>query len=131
MIQSTWSKLKDHFNTEERCDKPSCIDGVTDRSSKLVYPPDRSQIGRANWKYVHTRAANFPDAPTEEDKRRELTWIQSFVYTYPCRICARDFADICARLPPVVSSKAAYERWWIEAHNQVNRDLAKPIFKKT
>lgn len=129
MFQSTWDALKERFNTEERCDKPSCVEGVHDKSSKLVYPPDRAQIGRANWRYVHQRAANFPLNPTKEEQDRELRWIHSFIYTYPCKICARDFTEICSRIPPVLSSAKAYQRWWIDAHNQVNLDLSKPIFK--
>ena len=129
MLQSSWNLLTERFNTDERCDKPSCVEGVHEGSSKLVYPPDRSQIGRANWKYVHTRAANYTEFPTEAERERELKWIQSFVYTYPCRICARDFTEICHRLPPVVSSRKAYELWWVQAHNEVNKDLSKPIFK--
>jgi FAD-linked sulfhydryl oxidase len=128
-MQAAWDKIRETFNTDERCDKPSCVENVAGHSSKLVYPPDRSQIGRANWKYVHLRAANYPEAPTAQERMAELRWIQSFVYTYPCRICARDFVEICARLPPVVSSREAYERWWVEAHNEVNRDLSKPQFK--
>ena len=129
-MASAWEKLKDRFKFDERCDKPSCVDGVDGASGKLVYPPDRSQIGRANWRYVHTRAANFPENPTEDEQKRELKWIESFVYTYPCRICARDFASICSRIPPVVHSRNAYERWWEVAHNEVNKDLSKPMYKK-
>lgn len=129
MFQSSWDKLKEAFNADERCDHPSCVEGVDTHSSKQLYPPDRSQIGRANWRYVHGRAAMFPDNPTEEEQQKELRWVQSFIYTYPCRICARDFASICSRMPPIVSSRRTYEKWWIHAHNEVNIDLSKPVFK--
>ena len=129
MFQSSWNSLKERFNTDERCDHPSCVEGVHDGSSQLVYPPDRSQIGRANWRYVHTRAANYPESPSKTEQEAELKWIQSFVYTYPCRICARDFTEICQRMPPIVSSRKSYETWWVQAHNEVNKDLSKPIFK--
>ena len=130
MIGTAWDALKEKFKSEERCDKPSCVEGVTGRPSHLVYPPDRSQIGRANWKYVHTRASNYPEAPSEQEQEKELRWIQSFVYTYPCALCARDFAEICSRIPPVVHSRNSYEKWWSQAHNEVNKDLAKPIYKQ-
>jgi FAD-linked sulfhydryl oxidase len=130
MLQDSWNNLKERFRTDERCNRASCAEGVDGKQgSKLVYPPDRSEIGRANWRYVHARASNFPENPTDIERERELEWIHSFVYTYPCRICARDFAEICYRLPPVVSSRKAYETWWINAHNEVNRDLSKPIFR--
>ena len=130
-MATVWEKLKEKFSAEERCDKPSCVDGVSGSSHQLVYPPDRSQIGRANWRYVHTRAENYPDSPSEEEQAREAKWIQSFVYTYPCRICARDFIAICGRIPPLVHSREAYKRWWELAHNEVNRDLSKPFFTRS
>lgn len=128
MMSSAWDSLKELLNSEERCEKPSCTDGYHRPDS--VYPPDRSQIGRANWLYVHTRAASFPDKPPREEQEREIAWIQAFTVTYPCSICARDFAAICARIPPAPISRVVYEKWWREVHNEVNRDLSKPIFKR-
>ena len=119
---SAWQTLKDKFESQERCDRPSCIDGVNGTSNRVVYPPDRSQIGRANWKYVHSRAANFPDTPSVDQQQKELNWIHSFIYTYPCGICARDFTSICMRIPPVLSSRQGYEDWWFTVHNEVNKD---------
>lgn len=127
MINSAWGSLKDLLNTDERCNKPSCTEGIQARSS--VYPPDRSQIGRANWRYVHARAASYPDSPPLEVQMKEADWVKAFTVTYPCKICARDFVSICERTPPVVLSKNIYEKWWIQVHNEVNRDLAKPLFK--
>ena len=129
MISSAWDTLREKFNMEERCDKPSCVDGVSGGSNMLVYPPDRSQIGRANWKYAHLRSESFPENPSDDIKRKELQWIQSFVYTYPCSVCAKDFLDICGRLPPQVDSRSEYRHWWIRAHNEVNRDLSKPQYR--
>ena len=128
-MASRWEQLKSLFaSSEQRCDKPSCVDGLPGRTN-LVYPPDRVQIGRANWRYVHSRASHFPEEPTQFQKDQELRWIESFIYTYPCKICASSFADICSRVPPIVTSRIAYEDWWIFAHDEVNRDLSKPVFK--
>jgi FAD-linked sulfhydryl oxidase len=129
-MSNAWERLKERFKLDERCDKPSCVDGVNGGSGRLIYPPDRSQIGRANWRYVHLRAKQYPENPSQEEQTKEIRWIESFVYTYPCRICARDFTEICRRIPPVVSSRKAYEDWWFVAHNEVNKDLSKPVFKK-
>ena len=130
MLSQAWDTLREKFNTDERCDKPSCVEGVGNQiSGSLVYPPDRSQIGRANWRYVHARATNFPLSPDQATQERERNWIHSFVYTYPCSICARDFVSICNRLPPRLDSREAYRQWWVDAHNQVNRDLSKPMYR--
>lgn len=129
MISAAWDSLREKFNIDERCDKPSCVDGVVGKTNQLVYPPDRSQIGRANWRYVHTRASSYPESPSEQQRMNELHWIHSFVYTYPCSVCARDFVQICNRLPPRVETRDAHAAWWSQAHNAVNRDLSKPQFK--
>lgn len=128
MISSAWESLKDLLKTEERCDKPSCMDEY--HRPNTVYPPDRSQIGRANWSYVHARADSYPESPTKEEQEKEITWIKAFTVTYPCAICARDFASICARIPPAPISRTVYDQWWREVHNEVNRDLSKPRFKR-
>ncbi len=128
MTVSAWETLKEKFRSEERCSRASCSDVNQGTSSKVVYPPDRAQIGRANWRYVHMRAAGYPEQPSDVDQRRELEWIQSFIYTYPCGICARDFTSICTRIPPKLDSRLNYEAWWVAVHNEVNRDLSKPLF---
>jgi FAD-linked sulfhydryl oxidase len=123
-MQDLFAGLKDKFSKEERCSEPSCTEGKT-TASKLVYPPDRSEMGRAAWKYIHTRAEHYDPA----NQAQEMAWLEAFVALYPCKLCARDFAAICHRLPPRLENRNIYMQWWIDAHNEVNRDLSKPIFK--
>ena len=106
--------------------EPSCTEEgkIFAAGKKIVYPPDRAEIGRAAWKYVHARAAAF-----EPEKRDvEEIWLKSFIALYPCRHCARDFLEICNQNPPVLTNRPEYEKWWRDAHNAVNRDLGKPQF---
>ena len=116
--------LRERFAKQERCAEPSCVDGVSNFQGQTVYPPDRAEIGRAAWKYVHARAANFDP----ENKLVEERWLRSFIALYPCKHCARDFLEICNRIHPDFSSRESYERWWVTAHNAVNKDLGKPQF---
>lgn len=125
-MQDLFSSLKDKFSKEERCSEPSCTEGAKkSKQSKIVYPPDRSEMGRAAWKYVHTRADHYDP----KNKAQEIAWLEAFVTLYPCKLCARDFAVICERHPPKLETKQEYVDWWIQAHNEVNRDLSKPLFK--
>ena len=121
-----FSALKEKFLSQERCVEASCSDS-NPKSSAVVYPPDRVEIGRAAWKYGHARAESF----IVENREKEIQWIEAFVALYPCRNCALEFAEICDRLPPDLTSNQSYQKWWIEAHNQVNRDLGKPFWSAT
>jgi hypothetical protein len=124
-MQDVFANLKAKFSNEERCSEPSCTEGAFNVSGKIVYPPDRAEMGRAAWKYVHTRAEHYDP----ENKTKEMTWLESFVALYPCKLCARDFAVICQRLPPQLESRESYVKWWIDAHNEVNKDLSKPVYQ--
>ena len=124
-MQDLFASLKEKFSKEERCSEPSCTEGAVKGPSKIVYPPDRTEMGRAAWKYIHTRAENYDP----KNQPTEMAWLESFVALYPCKLCARDFAVICHRVPPRLESREAYVHWWIDAHNEVNKDLSKPLFR--
>ena len=124
-MSDIFNSLKERFARQERCAEPSCAEGTRAGSgAKIVYPPDRAEIGRAAWKYVHERAANFD----EINKDSEGRWLRSFIALFPCKHCAADFLEICSRMPPDFSTRQNYQKWWVAAHNAVNRDLGKPQF---
>ena len=120
-----FESLRERFTKQERCAEPSCTeDGRNFQVGKKVYPPDRAEIGRAAWRYVHARAENF----NTKDAVSEASWLRSFIALFPCKHCAHDFLEICTRLPPNFLSTGEYVQWWRDAHNAVNRDLGKPKF---
>jgi mitochondrial FAD-linked sulfhydryl oxidase len=118
------AKLRERFSKEERCNEPSCSEGGKATGGKITYPPNRSEIGNASWRYIHSRAANYD--PSNEIS--ETKWLWSFVALFPCQNCARDFVEICHKMPPVFTSRESYEKWWIQAHNAVNIDIGKKVF---
>eukprot|EP00392_Amoebophrya_sp_AT5.2_P017446 g17802.t1 len=127
-MDSVLGRLKEKFRTEERCAEQSCSDEAPaglDQSTK-AYPPTRSQIGRAAWRYLHTMAANCDQHPPPEKQRSLQEWFVSFVQFYPCSHCAESFIDIVAEKQPDFSSRENYARWWSWAHNRVRDDLSQP-----
>uniref|UniRef100_A0A7S2MWM0 Sulfhydryl oxidase n=1 Tax=Alexandrium andersonii TaxID=327968 RepID=A0A7S2MWM0_9DINO len=96
-------------------------------AQKRPRPPDRAEIGRAAWRYVHTLAANYPEQPSLGEQEDALYWLRSFVRLYPCGLCSREFVDVCSDLPPRLGSRKDYTLWWCEAHNRVRDDLSQPL----
>lgn len=57
----------------------------------------------------------------------ELAWLARFANRIRCAGCRRHWLEVVAKLPPTFSSRAAYFRWTVRAHNAINRRLGKPI----
>mmetsp|Transcript_48775 Transcript_48775/g.85913 ORF Transcript_48775/g.85913 Transcript_48775/m.85913 type:complete len:150 (+) Transcript_48775:50-499(+) len=127
MSSNVWSNLRDKFKNQERCSEASCHDkeGDAGGDDDGIEPPDRAEIGRAAWRYLHTRAANYPERPSGREQEDAQAWIASFVQLYPCSHCAEAFVEICAAMPPNVSTRTDHSMWWCKAHNSVSADLMK------
>mmetsp|Transcript_14485 Transcript_14485/g.31493 ORF Transcript_14485/g.31493 Transcript_14485/m.31493 type:complete len:156 (+) Transcript_14485:66-533(+) len=129
MKGGAFAGLRDKFNKSERCVEVSCLDraaGALADADKLE-PPDRAEIGRAAWRYLHSMAASFPEEPTEREQEDAQAWMASFVQFYPCQHCASDFVDIIEEAPPRTGSRDDYAVWWCEAHNKVSQRLHKAV----
>mmetsp|Transcript_67038 Transcript_67038/g.169265 ORF Transcript_67038/g.169265 Transcript_67038/m.169265 type:complete len:166 (-) Transcript_67038:78-575(-) len=124
MEGNVWSSLREKFRTGERCVEASCGDKKgAPTSEDEVEPPDRAEIGRAAWRYLHALAAHHPENPTPQEQRNALAWLTSFVQFYPCSHCAEHFVGVCESMPPRVGSRQDYSVWWCEAHNRVSAHL--------
>jgi len=63
-------------------------------------PLDREELGRSTWGLLHTIAANYPNSPNEIDKANAANFINSLSALYPCKVCAKDFAESISLNPP-------------------------------
>lgn len=119
---SNWAALKEKFRAAERCVDVSC----RDRSGPAVgtdghpVPPDRAEIGRSAWRYIHTLAANHPEQATRNQQAEAQAWLTSFVQLYPCSHCAEAFVEVCETMPPNFKTGRDYSMWWCQAHNAVS-----------
>jgi len=98
--------------------------------SKVGYgkKPWREQLGNHAWFYLHSLAANYPDAPSAEDKSAVRMLMASFGQLFPCKLCRRhlqgNLAD--AELGPVAAdSRAELSVWMCKLHNTVNKQNGK------
>ena len=94
------------------CENPTCHDTLelftlarkrriattkTTKKSNNPYtegcPATRGDLGDSTWKLIHTIAANYPDNPSEEDKKYTHMFFESLSVIYPCPHCAKDFRE--------------------------------------
>ncbi|KAA0203300.1 hypothetical protein HAZT_HAZT001967 [Hyalella azteca] len=97
-------------------------------AAKEGCPADVMSLGRGSWRLLHTLAANYPDAPTEEEKQNVTQFIELFSRVYPCPPCAQDFREWLGSNPPDVRSGPMLSQFFCRAHNEVNRKLNKKEF---
>jgi FAD-linked sulfhydryl oxidase len=76
--------------------------------------------GRQGWHFIHMVALNYPQHPTEEDKKNYLNFLNSLVSVLPCPICGVHFAENLKKNPPRLESQYEFFRWTVDVHNAVN-----------
>ncbi|KAJ6534590.1 ERV/ALR sulfhydryl oxidase domain-containing protein [Mycena vulgaris] len=101
---------------------------TTTKKEPAQCPPDKEQLGRATWSFLHTTAAYYPERPTPNQRANMLSLIRALPVLYPCSHCASDFEEKIAENPPDVSGRAGLSRWFCERHNEVNEKLGKETF---
>lgn len=84
---------------------------------------------RRLWADLHHRAAHGACfVPSDNpDPDIEHLWLDRFANRIRCAGCRNHWREVIAKLPPDFSSRAAYFRWTVRAHNSINRRLGKPI----
>ena len=88
--------------------------------SPLLWMP-KSLWGPLKWKELHSRA--FLD----RDMSGEKEWFHSFVISVPCPKCQAHFEAFIKACPPDFTSRIAFFRWGVEAHNYVNAATKKRL----
>jgi hypothetical protein len=90
-------------------------------------PPNEVLIAcRSCWHALH----NY--SQTEWNPIVACKWFDSWMQTIPTYGCGcrRHWKEIVNTMPPDFSTLETFQSWAIDAHNQVNRKLGKPIWKK-
>lgn len=98
-------------------------------------PPDVEELGRATWTFLHSAAAYYPDAPSDEQRRAMQAMLDALPNVYPCSSCASELrvayeqpdSNASARARAVASGPAL-RQWLCELHNGVNARLQKPLW---
>ncbi|KAI9206247.1 ERV/ALR sulfhydryl oxidase domain-containing protein [Polychytrium aggregatum] len=91
-------------------------------------PPDAGELGRSTWTFLHTMAAYYPEAPTQDEQTNMSQFLNSFSRVYPCGYCAEHLQAEIKKHPPPVASNLILSKWLCVVHNKVNKSQGKPMF---
>ncbi|EUD64728.1 hypothetical protein C922_04872 [Plasmodium inui San Antonio 1] len=119
----------------EKCYEHSCGErgkakkhGINGLKNGKIYPPDREEIGRASWLVLHTMSANYPNEPTEEDKKKHFDFFHAFANLYPCHICKLDLLGHLKSHRMNCDGRTVLATFMFNLHNRVNEDIGKAPF---
>lgn len=79
--------------------------------------------GPKMWAELHARPAAY-----QGDAEAEMAWLETFTRRIGCGQCQTHWRELVGRMPPDLSSGAAYWRWGVDRHNDVNAKLGRPVW---
>ena len=84
--------------------------------------------GKHAWIFLHTVSMNYPDNPSNHDRKNYKDFFENLRYVLPCEVCKKHFSQHIHHNPieTALHSKRKLVEWLIEVHNQVNISLNKP-----
>lgn len=88
---------------------------------------DPNVFGPAMWFTFHNGAVLYPKRPTDYVKNGMKQFIANVPLIIPCLGCKEHFYDLLTHtdLDAVVSSRDALFKFWVDAHNYVNKRYGK------
>ena len=84
--------------------------------------------GKHAWIFLHSVSMNYPDNPTNDDRKNYKNFFENLRFILPCEVCKKHYSKHIQGKPIEHSlhSKKKLVEWVIEVHNQVNISLNKP-----
>jgi len=83
-------------------------------------------FGPATWKAIHSIAFNYPENPTEEQKKTYSDFFTNFSKVIPCPACSKHFQEFIKNNPIKTDSREELSRWVYDSHSEVNKMNKKP-----
>jgi FAD-linked sulfhydryl oxidase len=108
--------------------KPAAQPAAQAAAAQAPCPPDRDLLGRHSWTLLHTLAAYYPEAPSQQQQAAAHSFVAAVSELFPCSHCREDFREAVEEAPPRVGSRAELSRWMCEQHNLVSEKIGKPPF---
>ena len=81
------------------------------------------------WYILHIISFEYPEHPSEYDKRIYHDFYTSLKDVIPCKDCRKHYRDHITQYPltPHLDTRATLIKWVIQVHNFVNSSLGKPV----
>jgi len=86
--------------------------------------------GPSAWTFLHTITFNYPEDPTEDDKRTYYNFFMNLKDVLPCKKCQEHYKENIQKydLNNSLDSRQDLVQWLIDIHNEVNKDTGKSIW---
>ena len=86
--------------------------------------------GPPAWTFLHTVTFNYPENPTEDDKRNFYNFFDSLQHVLPCEKCKGHYKQNIQKynLKNNLGSRQELVKWLIDLHNDINKDNGKPVW---
>ena len=82
------------------------------------------------WIFLHSLTFNYPKEPTEKDKQIYVSFFKSLENILPCEKCAYHYKRHLEEYPieEALETRETMVQWLISVHNEVNKELGKPLY---
>lgn len=86
--------------------------------------------GPPAWTFLHTVTYNYPENPTEDDKRNFYNFFMNLQHVLPCEKCKGHYKQNIKKydLKNNLDSRQELVKWLIDLHNDINKDNGKPVW---
>jgi len=86
--------------------------------------------GPPAWTFLHTVTYNYPENPTEDDKRNFYNFFMNLQHVLPCEKCKAHYKQNIQKydLKNSLGSRQELVKWLIDLHNDINKDNGKPVW---
>eukprot|EP00914_Ancora_sagittata_P032143 GHVO01065122.1.p1 GENE.GHVO01065122.1~~GHVO01065122.1.p1 ORF type:complete len:125 (-),score=40.81 GHVO01065122.1:128-502(-) len=109
---------------DEKCKEVSCRDKLEGEfdASPFTSPPDRRELGRATWMFMHGLTANMKG---ETGGGSLVKWAGAFASLYPCPTCRPGFERAVGsdNVNKILHTTGRYPLWMCAIHNEINKEL--------
>lgn len=86
--------------------------------------------GPGTWLFLHTVTLNYPHNPTPRDKEDITNLFVIIGKMLPCFHCRKNYARHLKEYPIQTDTKKDLVYWLIDIHNDVNKELGKPVLSR-
>ena len=86
--------------------------------------------GPSAWTFLHTITYNYPENPTDNDKKNYHNFFMNLQHVLPCKKCQAHYTENIQKydLNNSLDNRDDLVKWLIDLHNDVNRNNGKPVW---
>ena len=84
--------------------------------------------GPPAWRFLHLITYQYPENPSDKDKKNYYIFFNSLKDVLPCPNCREHYSNHFKKHPIQLESRKEFIEWLIDIHNEVNLMLGKKTY---